>query len=155
MYEHVLLTASSPGLGVTHRVAAWNTLCALIDRCCIAIDDGVQQLLWEGKVWNRSFDLYLSQGHYARPKSSRQLLSTLTTALRKNEKVSRTTGPEHEIASRLLEILATNEDPGRAKTSALALGHLLAKDVLTLSTILNACGAFQRTQASVTNQPKL
>ncbi|KAI7645016.1 hypothetical protein KC318_g20292, partial [Hortaea werneckii] len=48
VFALVLSTASFPNAGVTHRVAAWNTLCALMDSCVICPEPSVRALLWEG-----------------------------------------------------------------------------------------------------------
>ncbi|KAI7380062.1 hypothetical protein KC328_g13004 [Hortaea werneckii] len=148
VFALVLSTASFPNVGVTHRVAAWNTLCALMDSCVTCPEPSVRALLWEGHVWRDSLNLYLAQGHLARPKSSRQLLASLTSALRKHDKPAQPVDSEWPIATRLLEGLAVNNDPGKAKTCALALGHFLGKDVLTLSLVLNACEPYQQSTSA-------
>ncbi|GAB1741817.1 hypothetical protein NU219Hw_g7224t1 [Hortaea werneckii] len=155
IFALVLSTASFPNVGVTHRVAAWNTLCALMDSCVTCPEPSVRALLWEGQVWQDSLNLYLAQGHLARPKSSRQLLASLTSALRKHEKPAQAVDSEWPIATRLLEGLAVNNDPGKAKTCALALGHFLGKDVLTLSLVLNACEPYQQATSVGREQSKL
>ncbi|KAI6822745.1 hypothetical protein KC327_g9365 [Hortaea werneckii] len=155
VFALVLSTASFPNVGVTHRVAAWNTLCALMDSCVTCPEPSVRALLWEGHVWQDSLNLYLAQGHLARPKSSRQLLASLTSALRKHDKPAQPLNSEWPIATRLLEGLAVNNDPGKAKTCALALGHFLGKDVLTLSLILNACESYQQRTSVGRKQSKL
>ncbi|RMY67901.1 hypothetical protein D0863_07485 [Hortaea werneckii] len=155
VFALVLSTASFPNVGVTHRVAAWNTLCALMDRCVTCPEPSVRALLWEGHVWQDSLNLYLAQGHLARPKSSRQLLASLTSALRKHDKPAQPVDSEWPIATRLLEGLAVNNDPGKAKTCALALGHFLGKDVLTLSLVLNACEPYQQSTSVGREQSKL
>ncbi|KAI7318345.1 hypothetical protein KC315_g10090 [Hortaea werneckii] len=151
----VLSTASFPNVGVTHRVAAWNTLCALMDSCVTCPEPSVRALLWEGQVWQDALNLYLAQGHLARPKSSRQLLASLTSALRKHDKPAQPVDSGWSIATRLLEGLAINNDPGKAKTCALALGHFLGRDVLTLSLVLNACEPYQQSTSVGRQQSKL
>ncbi|KAI6879686.1 hypothetical protein KC360_g7779 [Hortaea werneckii] len=151
----VLSTASFPNAGVTHRVAAWNTLCALMDSCVTCPEPSVRALLWEGQVWQDALNLYLAQGHLARPKSSRQLLASLTSALRKHDKPAQPVDSQWSIATRLLEGLAINNDPGKAKTCALALGHFLGRDVLTLSLVLNACEPYQQSTSVGREQSKL
>ncbi|RMY13810.1 hypothetical protein D0868_01798 [Hortaea werneckii] len=155
VFALVLSTASFPNVGVTHRVAAWNTLCALMDSCVTCPEPSVRALLWEGHVWQDSLNLYLAQGHLARPKSSRQLLTSLTTALRKHDKPAQPVDSEWPIATRLLEGLAVNNDPWKAKTCALALVHFLGKDVLTLSLVLNACEPYQQSTSVGREQSKL
>ncbi|KAK5111618.1 hypothetical protein LTR85_011796 [Meristemomyces frigidus] len=135
--DNVLASAASPGLNAPHRVAAWNTLCALIDRIRVSDCDSVRKLLWDGTVWSRAFDLYLTQGHLARPKSARQLLATLTTALRDDDSPG-TRSNKQAAAHRIVATLNSRDDHGRAKTSALALGHLLTKGVLTIDVVLEA-----------------
>ncbi|KAK4546587.1 hypothetical protein LTR36_001804 [Oleoguttula mirabilis] len=136
--DNVLASAAAPGLNAPHRVAAWNTLCALLDRVRASDVDSVRTLLWDGAVWSRAFDLYLSQGHLARPKSSRQLLATLTAALRNDERARGVRQVQESIARSIIGAFYSRSDHGRAKTCALALGHFLSKDVLPLGMVLEA-----------------
>lgn len=153
LFHSVLSTASSPALTAAHCVAAWNALSALLDACVAASQPAVHDLLWKGGLWAQTFDLFVSQGHLARPKSSRQLLATLTSALHKR---GQSVESDRLLAVRLLDGLALDDDPGKAKTCALALGNFLSKDVVTLGAVLVACEPYQSQSAlSSVQQPKL
>ncbi|KAF2862354.1 hypothetical protein K470DRAFT_269010 [Piedraia hortae CBS 480.64] len=110
--------------GVTYKVAAWNALCALIDRCAKTDNVKTSKLLEDS--WARAFNLVIIQGHLTRPKSTRQVLGSLSSA--------RKFAPP-DIASTLVQQLL-QDDPGLAKTSVIFLSHFLTKDLITLDDIL-------------------
>lgn len=65
------------------------------------------------------------------------MLATLAAALRdKDDEGARRT--KESAALRLVATLSSNDDHGRAKIAALALGHLLTKDILSLHLVLEA-----------------
>lgn len=121
-------------------MAAWNALCSLIDQTVDSPVIEIKAFVWKEEVWLHAFRLYLSHAQSARPKSSRQLLVTLTNALRKYEEEN--TAPYRQYA---LEQLAAGlrdfEDPYRAKACAQLLGHLLHKNVLPLQDVLTTTAA--------------
>lgn len=123
-------------------MAAWNTLCALVDCSLRSKDARVRDILWTANVWPRAFDLYLGQGHLARPKSARQLLATLTAALIADTRSGNDGSLGNEIAQRPVQVLVASDDQERAKTCALAIGHFLTKDVLSLRTVLEVFGKY-------------
>ena len=126
--------AATSTLTASHRVATWNTLCALIDQCVDSTINVVASIIWSHDVWNRAFDLYVSQSCNARPKSSKQLLQTLATALRKK------IGPansDQTVAARLIEGVCNARDHDRTRACLQALTHFLGKEVLGLDDVLS------------------
>ena len=119
-------------------MAAWNTLCSLIDRSLESDVPAVKNSCWSLGIWNRSLGLYLNQADKARPKSSRQLLTTLTNALKRglakgNLDVVVLSG--YAIRD-LLRSLQDHDDPARAKASAQLLSNVLLKEVTPISSVL-------------------
>ncbi|KXS98749.1 hypothetical protein AC578_9051 [Pseudocercospora eumusae] len=138
LLKDVFYTSSCTTLSSSHRVAAWNTLCSLVDRSLESELPAVKNSCWSLGIWNRSLGLYLNHAHNARPKSSRQLLTTLTNALksglaRGNMDVVVLSG--YAIRD-LLRSLQDYDDPARAKASAQLLGNLLLKEVIPISSVL-------------------
>ena len=131
----MLDAAARPGLNTSHRVAAWNTLCALIDQCSQSDLEGVRNGKWDFSIWYRAFNLYLNQSHSARPKSSKQLLATLSATLRKSD-----TLPElkERIGIQLLGGLFDDKDHHRTKACLQALAHFLRTEVLALDYVLTS-----------------
>jgi hypothetical protein len=117
-----------PDLTATHRVAAWNTLCALIEQCACSGVDKLRQLLWKDGLWYRVLDLYLEQSHNARPKSSKQLLSSLSSSWKQSDSPSKDRG---NVASKLVDILSGENEARAAKAALQASAHLVLKDVLS------------------------
>lgn len=116
-------------------MAAWNALCSLIDQTVDSPLTEIKNFIWKDELWVRAFRLYLSHAQGARPKSSRQLLVTLTNALRKYEEEDAASYRRHAL-EQLTSGLGDFEDPYRAKACAQLLGHLLHKNVLPLQDVL-------------------
>lgn len=125
-------------------MAAWNTLCSLIDQSLDSTVPAVRESLWDDGIWARAFELYIQHAQSARPKSSRQLLATLTNCL----KQSRERDLRHvknDAARQLVSALLNYEDASSAKVSAQLLSHMLSKDVLSTDDLL---GTFCRSYNS-------
>ncbi|KAH9827697.1 putative death-receptor fusion protein (DUF2428) [Teratosphaeria destructans] len=138
LLDHIFATASSLAISVSHKVAAWNTLCAFLDRISNSKAGTIRDLVWTNGLWKHAFDLYLSQAHLVRPKSSRQLLTSITAALRQAQ-TSETVPNEVEqdgIRS-LVYGVVVGKDQGSVKTCAQALSSFLGKDVVSLQALLD------------------
>ena len=109
-------------------------MCALLDEHSSLGVKTSNQNIWDYRIWDRSFTLYLEQSQNARPKSAKQLLGTLTKTLRKSNWSEET---KFSISKRLIEGVLSEDDLGRSKACLQALAQFLGKDVLDLSTILN------------------
>ncbi|KAF2164711.1 hypothetical protein M409DRAFT_67812 [Zasmidium cellare ATCC 36951] len=128
-------TSSALNLSVTHRVAAWNTLCSLIDQSLESTVPVIREAAWKDGAWERAFDLYLNHAQGARPKSSRQLLATLTNALKKSEGQD-LSSVKINAAQKLVSALFNYDDAFSAKVGAQLLSHMLVKDVLSNDDVL-------------------
>lgn len=128
-------TASSPSLPATHRVAAWNTLCAFVDQLAASQLKSVQDLLWEHEIWLKACNLYIADSQHARPKSSKQLLVTLANALHKRDHLADIQGT---ILRRAAENLGTDEQPKQLKAFLQLLAHFISKDLLDVESINDA-----------------
>ncbi|UJO17504.1 uncharacterized protein CLAFUR5_06484 [Fulvia fulva] len=146
LLDHVFATSSAPGLSAPHRVAAWNTLCCLIDQSLSSSCSDLQQPEWISKICSRAFYLYLEHAQTAKPKSSKQLLGTLTTALRSREEEDFVT-LRRTVLTRLMQCLTDYQAPHAAKAGAQLLGQLLLKDIVASSDILDVFGSKLGTDA--------
>ncbi|KAK3632475.1 hypothetical protein LTR56_016357 [Elasticomyces elasticus] len=126
--------AASSGHGVIYRVAAWNTLCALLEQSSQHADIAVRSAVFT-RWWTRSFDLYLSQAQSVRPKSARQLLATLAAVLQRTDNVAAENVKGYACV-KLLEPLVAGHDHGRAKICALAMTHFVSKGVFTVDDVV-------------------
>ncbi|KAK3676280.1 hypothetical protein LTR78_004031 [Recurvomyces mirabilis] len=144
-FDNILKTAQTANLAASHKVAAWNALCACIDRCSQQPSQEYAGLIWSSSWWSRAFDLYISQAYYARPKSARQLLDTLTSTLQPLvEDEHQELDIRGQVCHRLIAPLLDDDDSAGAKIPALALAHMLGKDALSSELVL-------RTYSSLTN----
>ncbi|GAB7360221.1 hypothetical protein MBLNU230_g7981t1 [Neophaeotheca triangularis] len=141
----LLATSASSSITATHRVAAWNALCTYIDHCASSELVGFQDLLWPNGYWERCLELYLSHSQKARPKSSKQLLTTLANAAKQSTHFeSNTDGIRSRISSKLMgKIVDQNRSDG-VKPFLQALAQFISKDVLTLQSLALATSASSR-----------
>lgn len=109
----------------------------MIDQSLQSEEAAIREIIWNHNVWQSAFNIYLDQAQTARPKSLRQLLTTLTSALSKASE-STTLDPKPAVVDRILVSLSNFEDPQRAKAGAQLLNNLLAKDVLGIDQVLQA-----------------
>lgn len=130
----MLQASSNPTLSFTHRVAAWNALCASVDRCVDAEHNIVRESIWHDGLWFKLLQLYLEQSQYARPKSAKQLLSTLCSSWLKTNNKSKN---KHRLLCALSLTGWRANDP-RTKACLHALVYLLSKDVLTIDAVLHS-----------------
>ena len=65
--------------------AAIDCLCGLLDRCSASDKAPLRDLVLQQKTWNAAFSLFAAQSDNMKAKSSRKLLETLISLLRKQE----------------------------------------------------------------------
>lgn len=140
--SQLLATSVSPNITPTHRVAAWNALCTYIDHCHSSKVADLQSLLWSNGFWERCMNLYLEHSQKARPKSSKQLLTTLTNAAKQSTHFDADIGG---IKSRLSEMLMGKISdyckPEGGKPYLQALAQVVGKDALTLDGLASSIAA--------------
>lgn len=122
---------------ISHRAAAINLLCAIIQKCQDSSLPEVRSCIWENDAWTRCFEAFLLQHHGSKPKFMRQLLSTLTAVLLKETQ----RGSKEEIRDQVLrQVLLILIDPTGhtpAKPAMQALGHFVTKDMVPLDMMLH------------------
>ena len=126
----------------THQVAAWNVLCAVLDRCSQHEDDDIRRAIAEEGWWARAFVVYLRRAQLARPKSAKQLLATLTTVFHRCGADGRLDRARSTAVLTLIGPLLNTDDHSRAKTCALALAHFLGKGVISIDNVIQQYRAF-------------
>lgn len=106
-----------------------------------------RELIWTSNTWNRALDLYLCHAQNARPKSARQLLVTLTNAVKKAP-LDLQTDLKQRATERLTRSILDFQDPAQAKASAQLLSHLLIKDVVDIESVVQSFGTAQPAEAT-------
>lgn len=124
------------------------------------IDQGLESdlpeartLIWTSHAWIRALDLYLCHSQSARPKSARQLLVTLTNALKKAP-VETQADLKRNATERFTLCLLDYQDPPKAKASAQLLSYLLTKDVVHIENVLLSFAQGQAEDLAVTKEYK-
>lgn len=134
-FDSVLSVSSSHDLAPGHRVAAWNTLCALLDHT--AESSVARNLLWSAGLWRKCFNLYLEENHNARPKSTKQLIGSLTTSLRKADPDHHVMDLKAQLARELLATMNATEIQQKTKPTLLVIAQFLAKGIFSLEDLLS------------------
>nr|POE79897.1 uncharacterized protein CFP56_07963 [Quercus suber] len=137
IFNQVLFTCAAPGLNTTYRVAAFNALCALIDQSLAKSRPALAAQIFDLDFWAQSFILYLTRSDLAKPKSSRQLLVSLTTALVYAPLDLQTKDQiKKSAAKKLVQGLLQSEDDHLTRSAVSCLAQFLTKNVLSLDIVL-------------------
>lgn len=137
VFDKLYKNATLFSLETGRTVAALNALCAFVDQIALSSDEGVRKSL-ASLVWDRLFSFYIRHAHFVPPKSSRQLLNSLSLLLRSVPQSHELLERSDRVAKPLIIGLKTSDDYGRAKWCVLALSNFLTKDVLSIHAILEA-----------------
>ncbi|KAK1057680.1 hypothetical protein LTR74_013985 [Friedmanniomyces endolithicus] len=132
--------AGTSGTSVPYRVAAWNALSAALEQCAQHHDANTRHAILI-RWWTRVFDLYVAQAHFVRPKSGRQLMTTLATAVRRTGSDSMPKGAMNHACRSMVEPLSLGQDDARVKTCTLALVHFMSTGVVSLDEVMHQYSA--------------
>lgn len=115
-----------------HRTAACNLLSTLIEKCAQSLESTIQLLLWqEHNFWHHAFLIYLSQHHALNVKPSRQLLTSLTSALVKCQDVS--IAEKGRSLESLIRYITTSSENAPTRPAMQTLAYWLTKKIVTVS----------------------
>lgn len=95
----------------------------------------VSRLLWDQELWSKASILYTTHAKDARPKSGKQLLSSLSNALKKAQPCDALSSCRAVTLQRLLQALLQREPNQHLRSCLLLITHLLAKDLYGLEEI--------------------
>lgn len=118
-------------------MAAWEALCTLIDQTNKSPDESVRAIIWQANIWIRGLNLYLDQSPNARPKSSKSLLGSLSSVLRKCEGAPWVNDTKTELALRLATAVSATEMQRDSKAYLLLFTHFLSKKIISLDLVLS------------------
>ncbi|KAF2002414.1 HEAT repeat protein-like protein [Amniculicola lignicola CBS 123094] len=131
----VLETADRPDLPTSHRAAATNALCGIIQACQ---DSGVQyaqKAALGDLIWFKLLDIFLQRSDNTKGKSMRQTLLVLTSVLQK-DRTDKSTKLAEQAISIFIEIVCFRRDRLKVKAALQGLAHFLLKDVVPLSRLI-------------------
>ncbi|KAF2638484.1 hypothetical protein P280DRAFT_551128 [Massarina eburnea CBS 473.64] len=132
----ILDTADSADLLSSHRAAAYNILCAIIEKCQASDIDYAQEALLDDTIWTRLLDIYLARSDNAKGKSTRQVLLVLTGLLLKNED-ERSLELQGRAAATFVDIIFQRQDRLKVKPALQALSHFIQKGITSIARLVN------------------
>ncbi|KAF1961684.1 HEAT repeat protein-like protein [Byssothecium circinans] len=133
----ILDTADSADLSISHRAAAYNTLCAVIEKCQASDVQYAREALLEDFIWARLFNIYLTRSDDAKGKSMRQVLLVLTSVLLKNEN-GRWLELRDRAVTAFVEIICQRQDRVRVKPALQGLAHFIQKGITSNTHLIDA-----------------
>ncbi|KAF1847315.1 HEAT repeat protein-like protein [Cucurbitaria berberidis CBS 394.84] len=139
----VLETADLPDLESSHRAAASNALCAIIEKCQATGIDYVHNALLDDSIWFRLFNIYLQRSDDAKGKSMRQLLLVLATVVAKDQS-NRAFQLRKQATITFLDIICQRQDRLKVKPALQGLAHFLLRDVVSIAQLVELFGDLQQ-----------
>ncbi|KAE8856963.1 hypothetical protein PTNB29_08030 [Pyrenophora teres f. teres] len=133
--DPVLETADLPELENSHRAAASNALCAIIEHCAASDSDYVREAILDDSIWFRIFDIYLQRSGDAKGKSMRQMLLVLSSVITKDQS-SRAVDLRSRSTASFLDIICEREDRIKVKPALQGLAHFLLRDVVSIAQLV-------------------
>ncbi|KAF1936795.1 hypothetical protein EJ02DRAFT_438294 [Clathrospora elynae] len=131
----VLETADLPDLENTHRAAASNALCAIVEHCGASNADYIREAILDDAIWIRIFNIYLQRSGDAKGKSMRQMLLVLTAVITKDQS-PRAIELSRQATTSFLDIICEREDRVKVKPALQGLAHFLLRDVVSVSQLV-------------------
>ncbi|KAK4986839.1 hypothetical protein LTR50_005050 [Elasticomyces elasticus] len=133
----LLYTARLPEIEAAHRAAACNVICALIERCLVSPQDVLGRMIWDGLVWERLFEVFLTQHENAKAKSMRQVLMVLSDALLKLSEPNIKVRLQQHALKYILYAIHAQDNPLQAKAALHAISCFMSKNTLPLQFVLS------------------
>ncbi|KNG45382.1 heat repeat-containing protein [Stemphylium lycopersici] len=132
----VLETADLPELENSHRAAASNALCAIIEHCAASKCQYAQEEILSDFIWMRTFNIYLQRSGDAKGKSMRQMLLVLTGVVTKDQN-PRAIELRKQATACFLDIICEREDRIKVKPALQGLAHFLLKEVISIPELVS------------------
>ncbi|KAF2742863.1 HEAT repeat protein-like protein [Sporormia fimetaria CBS 119925] len=154
LLDIALQTAEAAELSLSHRAAAFNLLCAIIDRWQASCEGSLQEILLDDSIWLRAFDIYLQRSDTTKSKATRQVLLTLTGVLMKSQS-PRSTELKSNATLVFVEIICQRRDRLQVKPALQGLAHFLQKDISSVDELMELYRAHVVGQSKKANNAQL
>ncbi|KAI4907790.1 hypothetical protein J4E90_009197 [Alternaria incomplexa] len=134
--DPALETADLPELENSHRAAASNALCAIIEYCAASDCAYAREAILDDSIWMRVFNIYLQRSGDAKGKSMRQMLLVLTGVITKDQS-ARAIELRTRATTSFLDIICEREDRIKVKPALQGLAHFLLRDVISITDLVS------------------
>ena len=128
-------TADVADLTLSHRAAACNALCAIIEACQASDVEYAQNAVLDDFIWLRLFEIFLQRSDNAKGKSMRQMLLVLTSVLSKNQSPP-SLRLRDKASSVFVDIICQRQDRLKVKPALQGLAHFLQKGLLSIPQLI-------------------
>ncbi|EUC41218.1 hypothetical protein COCMIDRAFT_9044 [Bipolaris oryzae ATCC 44560] len=132
----VLETADLADLENSHRAAASNALCAIIEHCTNSQCQYAREEILNDAIFIKAFNIYLQRSGDAKGKSMRQMLLVLTSVITRDQSL-RAIELREEATACFLDIICEREDRIKVKPALQGLAHFLLKEVVSVSELVD------------------
>ncbi|KAF2734774.1 HEAT repeat protein-like protein [Polyplosphaeria fusca] len=131
----ILDTADLADLAPSHRAAACNALCAVLQRCQDSNEKCARDAALDDRVWLRLLQIYLQRFDGTLRKPMRQILLALTGAILKNHGY-RSEQLRDRATSDFLKIICSRKDRMKVRPALQGLAHFLLKGLASISRLV-------------------
>ncbi|KAL9097439.1 MAG: hypothetical protein Q9165_000335 [Trypethelium subeluteriae] len=142
--RQILSTVQLLDISSSHRAAATNALCGIIERCEASHSSPFRSLVQSNDLWISGFNVFLQWSHAAKGKSMRQLLLTLGRSLNSLQNSEKHALVDQALAN-IFNITFKEREALEAKAGLHALELFLSRDIVSLPLLLQS---FQQWAAS-------
>ncbi|KAF2277988.1 uncharacterized protein EI97DRAFT_415834 [Westerdykella ornata] len=124
------------GLPASHRAAACNLLCAVIEKCQESGNENWLLAVLDDAIWMRLFQVYIQRSENTKGKSMRQMLLTLTGVLLKSQTERSMELKLHAVLT-FIDIICRTRNRGQVKPALQGLAYFLQKDITSLAQLVD------------------
>ncbi|KAI9797930.1 MAG: hypothetical protein M1835_005766 [Candelina submexicana] len=132
----ILKTAASAHISQSHRAAASNALCRYLEKCSSYPDQSINKSSPIKRQWMDLFNIYVAQSVNSKSKPMKQVLATLSAALRRGLDPADALLLRDRAISRLIGIVWSKEAYSRVKPALQALAFFVAKRVILIQDLM-------------------
>ncbi|KAI9702424.1 MAG: hypothetical protein M1836_000903 [Candelina mexicana] len=130
-------TAASAHISQSHRAAASNALCRYLEKCSSYPLQSINKNCPIKRQWLDLFNIYVAQSVNSKSKPMKQVLATLSAALRRGLDPADALLLRDRAISRLIGIVWNKEAYSRVKPALQALAFFIAKRVILIEDLMN------------------
>lgn len=134
--DPLLYTAGLPNLTPSHRAAACNLLCAIIERCQVLDSQYLHEAVLSDRIWPKLLTIYLDRSDSAKGKSVRQVLLTLTGILLRCQS-PRSLDWQEKATATFVHIICQRQDRLKVKPALQGLAYFIQKDIATIPQLVD------------------
>lgn len=130
-------SAYAPILGASHRTAACNALCAVVEYCRTAENEDTRKRIFYKDVYHALLRIYVDRFDAAKGKAMKQIFHTLEMLMQDTDRPSEAAHLKREVLLEFIRLLESKIDHVRAKPALIGLTSLISHAVVRTKDVLS------------------